>query len=77
MHRIQVLGSGCTRCKRLAENAEAAVRQLGLECAIEKVSDIQQILAFGVLATPGLVIDGVLKASGRLLSAEEIKAYFV
>jgi small redox-active disulfide protein 2 len=77
MHRIQILGPGCMRCKTLYENAETAARELGIECEIEKVSDIQQIVAFGVLATPGLVIDGVLKSSGRLLKPEEIKAYLV
>jgi small redox-active disulfide protein 2 len=75
MRKIQILGPGCMRCKKLSENAETAARQLGIEYEIEKISDIQQIIAFGVLATPGLVVDGVLKASGRLLTPEEIKPF--
>jgi small redox-active disulfide protein 2 len=74
MHRIQILGPGCARCQKLAENVETAARELGIEYEIEKISDIQRIISFGVLATPGLVVDGILKASGRVLTPEEIKA---
>ncbi|MBU1693441.1 MAG: TM0996/MTH895 family glutaredoxin-like protein [Verrucomicrobia bacterium] len=74
MKKIQILGTGCPKCKRLTENAEAAVRELGLDAEIEKVTDIGQIVAFGVMMTPGLAMDGVVKAQGKLLGVEEIKA---
>ncbi len=72
--KIQILGTGCPKCKKLAENAEAAARQLGLDFELEKVTNINEIMAFGVMMTPALVIDGVVKASGKLLSVEDIKA---
>ena len=75
MIRIQVLGSGCSRCKVLAERAEQAARELGLEYEIEKVTDLDAIVGYGVLATPALVVDGKLKLSGRVPSAEQLKGY--
>jgi len=75
MTRIQVLGPGCARCKVLLERAEQAARELGLEFEIEKVTDIEAILGFGVMATPALVVDGKLKLSGRVPSAEQLKGY--
>jgi len=73
MTTIQVLGTGCTKCKALEANAEKAIRELGLDIKVEKVTDLKDIMKFQVLSTPGLVIDGQLKTSGRVLSAEEIK----
>ena len=73
MRKIQILGTGCTRCKKLQENAEMAASDLGLDYTLEKVSDIGEIMKFRIMQTPGLVIDGELKSSGRLLSMEEIK----
>ncbi|MCL5734371.1 MAG: thioredoxin family protein [Actinobacteria bacterium] len=70
---IQVLGTGCAKCKALEANAEKAIRELGLDAKLEKVTDLKEIMKFQVMSTPGLVIDGQLKASGRVLSAEEIK----
>jgi small redox-active disulfide protein 2 len=70
---IQVLGTGCTRCKTLFENAQKAVAELGVDALVEKIEDIQQIMAFEILMMPGLVIDGVVKAAGRVPSAEDIK----
>jgi small redox-active disulfide protein 2 len=70
---IQVLGTGCTKCKTLYELVNRAVRETGAEVRVEKVEDIQQIMAFEVLMLPGLVIDGHVKAAGRLPSLEEIK----
>jgi small redox-active disulfide protein 2 len=75
MRKIQILGFGCGRCKKLSENAEAAARELGIPYEIEKVSDIRAMASFGVMSTPGLVVDGVLKASGRILTPQEIKAF--
>ena len=71
--RIQVLGTGCSQCKMLTANAEKAVLELGLPVEIEKVTDIEEILKFRILMTPGLVIDGKVKSAGRLPSSEEIK----
>jgi small redox-active disulfide protein 2 len=71
--KIQILGTGCPKCKALAANAEKAVRELGLNVEVEKVTGIQDILKFEILMMPGLVIDGQLKAAGRVPSADEIK----
>jgi arsenite methyltransferase len=71
--RIQVLGTGCARCRNLTANAEKAVQELGIEARIEKVTDIEAIIQFHILMTPGLVINGQVKAAGRIPSVEEIK----
>jgi len=71
--KIQVLGTGCPKCKKLAENAEAAVRALGLDCEVEKVTRINDIMAFGVMTTPALVVDGKVVVAGKAPSAEEIR----
>lgn len=73
MRRIQILGPGCARCRVLFEHAEQAAKELGLEYEIEKVTDIDAILEFGVMTTPALVVDGKLKLSGRVPSAEQLK----
>lgn len=75
MKKIQILGGGCPKCKKLAENAEAAAKNLGIEYEIEKVTDIHQIVAYGVMITPGLVVDGEVKSSGKVLSAGEIREF--
>jgi small redox-active disulfide protein 2 len=71
---IQILGAGCPKCRQLAENAEAAARGLGIEFEIAKITDIHDIVSFGVMMTPGLVIDGEVKGVGKVASVEEIKA---
>lgn len=71
--KIQILGTGCPKCKTLAENAESAAREMGLDFEIEKVTDINKIMAFGVMMTPALAVDGKVKKAGKLLSVEEIK----
>ena len=73
MKRIQILGTGCPKCKKLAENAEAAAKELGLECEVEKVTDVEAIMAFNVMMTPALAVDGDVKAVGRVPSKDEIK----
>jgi len=75
--KIQILGTGCAKCKTLTAHAEKAVQELGLEAEIEKVTAIQDIMKFQILMTPGLVIDGQVKAAGRLPSTEEIKQMLV
>ena len=74
MKKIQILGTGCPKCKKLAENAEAAVKDLGIECAIEKVTNINEIMGFGIMMTPALAVDGEVKVVGKVPSPDEIKA---
>lgn len=71
--RIQILGTGCPKCKKLAENAEAAAKELGLEHEVQKVTDINEIMKFGIMTTPGLAVDGKVKVAGKVPSVEEIK----
>ena len=75
MKKIQVLGTGCPRCKKLAENAEAAARELGAEYEVEKITEIGEIMNFGVMKMPGLAVDGEVKSSGKVVSSEEIKGW--
>jgi small redox-active disulfide protein 2 len=70
--KIQVLGTGCSKCKQLTANAEKAVAALGLAVPIEKVEEIREIMKFSVMSTPALVIDGKVRSAGKVLSAEEI-----
>ncbi len=72
MKKIQILGTGCPKCKKLAENAEAAAKELGIEFEIEKVTDINEIMKFGVMMTPALVVDGDVKVVGKVPSTDEI-----
>ena len=74
MRKIQILGTGCPKCKALAANAEAAVRTLGIEAELEKVDKIRDIMKFGVMMTPALVVDGQVKSVGKVLSAADIEA---
>ena len=73
MKLVQVLGPGCAKCAKLKENAELAVTELGLEASVEKIDDINVITGFGVMMTPALVIDGEVKAVGRVCTSDEIK----
>lgn len=73
MKKIQILGTGCPKCKKLAENAEAAIKDLGIDCALEKVTQISEIMKFGVMMTPALAVDGQVKAVGKVVSPDEIK----
>lgn len=72
--KIQILGTGCPKCRQLTANAEAAIKELHLDCQIEKVTDISAIMDFGVMMTPALALDGEVKSAGKLLSADQIKA---
>lgn len=75
MKKIQVLGPGCPKCKQLAEQAEAAAKALGIEYELTKVADLKEIMAFGVMTTPALVVDGVVKVVGKVPSVEDIKKF--
>ncbi len=75
MKKVQVLGSGCAKCRKLLDNSREAAQILGIEIELEKVSDMARIMKSGVLSTPGLVIDGELVASGKLLKPAEIARY--
>lgn len=70
---IQVLGSGCARCKQLYSNTQTAVMQANLDANVEKVEDITTIMKYGIMSTPALVVDGVVKFSGKVPSVEELK----
>ncbi len=72
---IKVLGSGCCNCKKLEANVREAVKQLGIEATIEKVEDFKDIIAYGVMRTPALVVDEQVKVMGRIPSVEDIKKY--
>ncbi len=73
--KIQILGSGCSKCQTLFANAEAAVKQCNIQCEMEKITDIEKIVAMGVMLTPALAIDGKIVSSGKVLSAEEISKF--
>lgn len=70
--KIQILGTGCAKCKKLEENALAATE--GMDVEIEKVSQIADIIAFGIIITPALAINGKVKSSGKVLTPEQIKS---
>lgn len=71
--KIQILGTGCPKCAQLTENAKMAIEESGADCELEKVTDINEILKFGVMMTPAIAIDGEVKAVGKVSSTEEIK----
>lgn len=73
MKKIQVLGTGCAKCNMLADNVKKVADSMGIEYQLEKVEDINKIMEFGVMMTPGLVVDGVVKASGKVPKDDEIK----
>ncbi|HYQ55916.1 MAG TPA: thioredoxin family protein [Draconibacterium sp.] len=70
---IKVLGTGCAKCKKLEQITRTAVSELGIEATIEKVEDIYKIMQFGVMSTPGLVVDNKVVLSGRLPKSDELK----
>ena len=72
MKKIQILGTGCPKCKLLFANTEAALKSAGVEAQLEKVEKIVDIMKFGVMTTPALVVDGKVKSVGKVLSPEDI-----
>ena len=73
MKVVKVLGPGCPKCQELMQQTQQVITELGLDCTLEKVTDIQEILNFGVMFTPALVVDGEVKVSGKVPSVEDIK----
>ncbi|MCL4691346.1 MAG: TM0996/MTH895 family glutaredoxin-like protein [Candidatus Hydrogenedentes bacterium] len=73
MKDLKILGTGCPKCQKLAETTEAAAKELGFEYQIEKVTEINKIMEFGVMVTPALVVDGEVKVSGKVPGVDEIK----
>lgn len=73
MKKIQVLGTGCAKCKKLAKNAEAAAQAAGVAFDLQKVTDLNEIMKFGVMMTPALVVDGSVKVVGKVPSVDEIR----
>ena len=74
MKKLQILGTGCAKCRMLTDRTERAARALGLDYTLEKVTAIDDIVAFGPVATPALVVDGEIKVAGRVPSAESLEA---
>lgn len=73
MKKLQILGTGCAKCIKLAANTEEAARKAGIAYEIEKVTDINQIMKFGVMMTPALAVDGEVKSVGKVLSSGDIE----
>jgi small redox-active disulfide protein 2 len=73
MKKLQILGTGCPKCQKLSEMTERAAKTLGLEYELEKVTDIDRIMAFGVMMTPALAVDGQVKVVGRIPSVAELQ----
>ena len=71
--KIQVLGPGCPKCKQLAETTEEIAKELDIEYDLEKITDINDIMTYGVFMTPGLVVDGQVKSVGKVPTKEEIR----
>ena len=77
MKKIQILGPGCQKCEQLAEKAKQAADALGMEYELEKVTKINDIMSFGVIVTPALVVDGQVKIAGKVPNVEEIKELLI
>ncbi len=73
MKKLQILGPGCEKCQRLAADAERAAKDLGIPFEIEKVTNLDRIMSMGVMITPALAVDGVVKVTGRIPSIEDLK----
>jgi len=73
MKTIQILGTGCAKCQKLYEHADAAAKELAIEYQMEKVTDINKITDMGVMMTPALAVDGVVKSAGRVPTMDAIK----
>jgi len=74
--KIEILGTGCAKCKKVKEIVERAVFEAGVDAEIVKVDDINKIMDYGVMITPGVVVDGDVKVAGKIPSVDEVKAWF-
>lgn len=74
MKKIQILGTGCPKCKKLYESTQQAVKEFGIEAEVTKVEDISEIMKFNILTTPALVVDGEVKVTGRIPKLNELRA---
>lgn len=77
MKTLQILGTGCPKCKKLAEATEEAAKNLGIDYRLEKVTDITAIMSFGVMMTPALAVDGVVRVAGKIPSVDELRKILV
>lgn len=75
MKTLQILGTGCPKCKKLAEHTETAAKELGIDYDLVKVTEINAIMGFGVMMTPALVVDGEVKVAGKVPEVDELKKY--
>jgi len=75
--KIEILGTGCAKCKNLFNAAQEAIKQTNISCELEKVEDITKIMSYGVMITPALVINGEVKSAGKVLSVDDIKKLLV
>lgn len=73
--KIEILGTGCAKCQKLEELVKDVVKTAGVQADITKVKDLKQIMAYGVMTTPGLVVDGQVKVAGKMPTAEQIKGW--
>ena len=73
MKEVKVLGPGCAKCEELLEQTKAAISEMGLECDLQKITDITQIASYGVMMTPALIVDGEVKLSGKVPSLDNLK----
>lgn len=73
MKEIKILGTGCAKCNQLADAVKAVVAAEKIEANVQKIEDIQQIVSYGVMSTPGLVVDGKVVCSGRVPSGDELR----
>ncbi|MDD4980654.1 MAG: thioredoxin family protein [Candidatus Omnitrophica bacterium] len=75
--KIEILGMGCPKCKKLYENAQVAIKELNAQAEVVKVEDIQKIIGYGIMTTPAIAIDGEVKAAGRIPTPDEIKKWIL
>jgi small redox-active disulfide protein 2 len=73
--KVQILGGGCAKCKILEEHAREAVAELGSGAEVEKVTDMETIVGMGVMSTPALAVDGIVKSAGKVLTKDQVKAF--
>ena len=71
--KIQILGTGCPKCKKLEENAGKAISELNINCEIEKVTDLNEIMEYGIMMTPGFAINKIVKTVGKVLTSDQIR----